>query len=70
MSYARWGCDGSEVYIYDHHLGGTVCHACPFSEGNHRCRNRVGMVLHVLRHRLHGHRLRPGLCRDLLKGDG
>lgn len=73
MSYARFGCDGSQVYIYDDCSGGTTCCGCALVEGTGvrvNTRTHLGMVLHVLRHRLHGHRLRPGLCRDLLRGDG
>lgn len=70
MSYARWGRDGSDVYIY-----GTdprvVCVACPLVSGeiaSFVAKDEDEMLAHIERHRAAGHHV-PSYADDELKAD-
>lgn len=70
MSYARRGCDGSDVYVYAvensaHPKAQYECHECPLvpawlpnwlvGDGSFRAESARGMVRHLRLHRLVGH---------------
>lgn len=64
MSYARWGCDGSDVYVYgteyEHDgtlVGRLVCMSCTLeADGmSFTCASNYDMVAHLLEHREKGH---------------
>ncbi len=55
MSYARIGCDGSDVYVYHHCDGYYVCHWCSMHKDNHfTCHSPTTMIGHLAKHRQRG----------------
>lgn len=56
MSYARWNCDGSDVYVYGDYRGFYCCQACGLLSGaNHyRVDTIAGMIDHLVDHVLAG----------------
>ncbi len=59
MSYARFGCDGSDVYVYGSNDGKReflVCCGCNLGGGAIvSCRTEAEMIAHLLAHREAGH---------------
>lgn len=57
MSYARWGCDGSELYVYLDVTRGYTCMRCPLLTNAHDyCTpHATSMVHHLEAHQLAGH---------------
>ena len=56
MAYARWGCDGSDVYVFMDVSGGFTCCGCDLvSEPRSNFATKGEMVEHLLAHRAAGH---------------
>lgn len=67
MSYARFNCDGSDVYVYEHYAGVIECCMCRLLEaeeertgkehptGNYQTPSRAEMLHHLHRHQTVGH---------------
>ena len=56
MAYARFGSDGSEVYVYDDARGFLVCCDCVLSESKEaRSVSRSEMIKHLRAHVESGH---------------
>ncbi len=56
MSYARWGCEGSDVYVYGG-LSGIVCCECALSDddgADRVCKTNREMIIHLEEHRAAG----------------
>lgn len=54
MAYARWGCDGSDVYVFASVGGGVVCCCCDL-DAKAGFRTNAEMIEHLLKHREAGH---------------
>lgn len=74
MSYARWGRDGSDVYVYQHIKGPMVCCGCllarepdaPTPWPDFHATTVADMLEHLAQHRDAGHRV-PRFVDDRLK---
>lgn len=57
MSYARWGCNGSDVYVYApaSDLGKVACCGCPLGDGDEVVLPPSEMLDHLEEHRKQGH---------------
>jgi hypothetical protein len=60
MSYARWGADGSQVYVFAHAEGWIECHGCllvrtPDDDPDFRAQSPWAMAVHLAEHRAAGH---------------
>lgn len=56
MAYARWGCDGSDVYVFMDVTGGFTCCCCELvGENRSNFATKGEMVEHLLKHREAGH---------------
>lgn len=57
MAYCRWGCDGSDVYVFDG--GHLICCTCMLREGlqddDFVTSSRQAMIDHLDEHRAAGH---------------
>lgn len=52
MSFARLGCDGSQVYVYDDMRGGYTCCFCSLNKGGQsRFADKDGIIKHLFAHR-------------------
>jgi len=59
MSYARFGCSDSDVYVYQDINGlAFVCHSCDLASREcrtrYRCERRSEMINHLLQHKHKG----------------
>jgi len=50
MSLARWGCDGSDVYVFDNCDGYIACWDCPIEDGHYQAKTDAEMHAHLLQH--------------------
>lgn len=66
MSYARFGWDGSDVYVYLDVAGHLACCGCALGSPVHR--STADMLAHLDAHRSAGHRV-PEACIEQLKAD-
>lgn len=56
MSYARFGCDDSDVYVYADVRGGITCCGCAINDGDIVNVKTSGyMIEHLNNHRAAGH---------------
>lgn len=67
MSYARFGWDDSDVYVYLDVGGYLRCCGCPL-EDDARFLTTAGMLAHLDQHEAAGHVV-PASCRDGLRHD-
>lgn len=58
MSITRWGCDGSDVYVFHHVELGLVCMACTLTPDEQEYfiagEDGAAMLAHLNTHREHG----------------
>lgn len=66
MSYARFGWEGSDVYVYPHVSGGIECCACPMDEGRINL-TPLQMLRHLKRHRIHGDQVPDSTFRSVFR---
>lgn len=57
MAYARYGADGSDVYVFMHYNGCFVCFGCEDApnEDELRLPSRSALIAHLEDHRKRGH---------------
>ena len=68
MSYARFGCDGSDVYVYWSCYGGLDCCACwlhPRPFGRFNFPTAAEMIAHLREHQAAGHHVPEDVFRQL-----
>jgi hypothetical protein len=65
VSYARWGWEGSNVYVYMH-PGGLECCGCDF-DGGCSAATTDAMVAHLRRHMAAGDCVPTSVIPDLLR---
>lgn len=53
MSITRWGCDGSDVYVYDCE-GGFCCCDCHRKDGDFIAGTASLMFVHLVEHKRNG----------------
>ncbi len=75
MSYARWGEDGSHVYVYGMHDGEEdwlTCVQCKLrpGKGSFTCKTPGEMLRHLLEHRAQGHTVPGRALTRLEEEDG
>ena len=68
MSYSRWGCDGSDVYVFAHVDGQIQCCGCPLllDDRSFDARSTEAMVDHLAEHVSAGHSV-PGHLVERLR---
>lgn len=78
MSYARWGSEGSDVYVYQHVGGGIECCGCllmpmdglsqwgAFTRLSFRAQTAGEMYAHLGQHRDAGHKVPSSCFEDIL----
>ena len=65
MSYARMGCDGSDVYVYESDSG-FICHWCSMHNGKMWIEDTIeGMIAHLEDHRKNGDTVPDGTFEQL-----
>lgn len=67
MSYARWGCDKSNVYVYASTMGGLVCCGCALTDSTTEFSTSGEMVAHLNEHRANNHLVPDYTFREILE---
>jgi hypothetical protein len=55
VSYARWGCEGSDVYVFATGDYFVCCDCRLRDETDATCKDEAAMIEHLLAHRRAGH---------------
>jgi hypothetical protein len=70
MAFIRWGVDGSQVYIYRHISGDTLCLDCLLrlhqQPPHYVIRDLADMLAHLAAHRAEGHIVPPWVDQHLI----
>jgi hypothetical protein len=73
MSYARFGWDGSDVYVFAHVGGFLECCMCFLDdhqdEGSFQAGDTQSMVDHLKKHEASGHTVPESIYKDLWDDD-
>lgn len=69
MSYARFGWDGSDVYVYMHVAGHLECCGCILGD-EWSFHSTQAMIDHLAEHRAAGHNIPVGIEDELRADDG
>lgn len=71
MSYSRWGCDGSDVYVFAHVNGQIQCCGCPLLDDrtSFDAWSTEAMVDHLAEHVKAKHSVPAGLVECLREDD-
>lgn len=67
MSYAKWGCDGSEVYVFKNGEGKFECHECRLEDETVTFDLPNEMITHLEEHTDAGHNVPDDCVKELAK---